>query len=332
MTVDLLAGTATGGDAQGDTLTGIENLSGSNGDDTLTGDAGDNRLVGRQGADHLYGGAGDDVLAGGGGGDANDGGAGVDTVDYSDSWGLVAVNLLTGKGSGAEAASDTYISIENVTGSAFDDRIIGDAAINRLIGNAGNDSLDGGGGNDVLVGGAGADKLVGGLGDRDAADYQGATAAVTVNLASGGTAGDAAGDTYSGIEFVYGSDQGDSITGDAAINRLVGNGGNDSLDGAAGNDYLLGGAGNDALIGGAGADVFCFDGVFGSDTITDFWSGAGRTDRIWLTGLGINDFASVMAHAVDSAAGVVITAAGHGDITLSGITLASLNADDFLFS
>ena len=39
MTVDLTTGTGTGGDAQGDTLIGIENVTGSKaGGDTLTGD------------------------------------------------------------------------------------------------------------------------------------------------------------------------------------------------------------------------------------------------------------------------------------------------------
>src|SRR3546814_5612601 len=36
VTVDLTTGTGLGGDAQGDTLSGIENLTGSNYDDTLT--------------------------------------------------------------------------------------------------------------------------------------------------------------------------------------------------------------------------------------------------------------------------------------------------------
>ena len=58
MTVDLAVGTGTGGDAQGDTLTGIEQLIGSNANDTLGGDAGNNGL---------WGGAGDDVLTGGAG-------------------------------------------------------------------------------------------------------------------------------------------------------------------------------------------------------------------------------------------------------------------------
>ena len=332
VTVNLVTNTGTGGDAEGDTLAGIENLAGSNHADVLTGDAGANRLVGRQGADQLFGGGGDDIFDTGGGYDFVDGGAGVDTVTYHDSWDYVVVNLATGKGSYAEASRDVYVNVENIEGSAFADRITGDANVNRLAGLAGDDTIDGGAGNDILVGGAGGDTLIGGAGDRDAASYQDALLGVVVNLALGGTGGEAAGDTYSGIEYVYGSASADQITGDAAINRLTGGAGNDVLDGAAGNDYILGDAGNDTLIGGLGADVFVFEKGFGNDTISDFWTGTGRTDRVWLTGVGFDDFADVQANAVDTAAGVVITLAGEGTLTFTGVTLAQLNADDFIFS
>ncbi len=319
------------GDAAGDSYSSIENLSGSNFDDVLTGDDGVNRLVGRQGADTLEGRGGNDVLVGGGGYDTLDGGSGIDTADYSGSWGLVWVNLATGKGSGAEAAKDVLSNIENVNGSGFDDILTGDSQVNRLAGAGGNDALKGGGGNDVLVGGAGADALDGGTGDRDAADYQSARAAVTVNLVSGGTGGEAAGDSYVSIEYVYGSAFDDAITGNDAVNRLAGNGGNDILDGAKGNDYLVGGAGDDTMTGGEGHDVFEFSGLSGNDTISDFAAGAGRTDRIWFTDSGLADFADVLAHARDSAGGVVIDINGQGSITLAGVTVAALTADDFLF-
>ena len=44
-------GDRSGGDAEGDTLTNIENLTGSNFDDTLEGNAGNNKLVGGLGTD-----------------------------------------------------------------------------------------------------------------------------------------------------------------------------------------------------------------------------------------------------------------------------------------
>jgi len=70
VTVNLAANTASGGDAAGDTLSGIENLSGSNlAVDTLTGNAGANVLQGWGANDALIGGAGKDTLTGGAGAD-----------------------------------------------------------------------------------------------------------------------------------------------------------------------------------------------------------------------------------------------------------------------
>lgn len=330
--VNLLANTATGGDALGDTLSSIENLSGSLFDDTLVGNNGDNRLVGLQGADTLIGNGGNDTFDTGGGYDHVDGGDGVDTVTYDDSWDFVEVNLATGEGRYGEASRDTYVGVENVVGSAFADRLTGDANVNRLNGLAGNDTLGGGDGNDVLVGGAGADALIGGAGDRDAASYQEAAAGVSLNLSTGGTAGEALGDTFNGVEYVYGSQFADTIVGDAFVNRLTGGNGNDALDGADGNDYVIGEAGNDALTGGLGDDVFVFTAGFGNDTVTDFAAGAGRADRLWLSGVGINDFAGVLANATDTAGGAVINVVGHGSITLANVLVASLDVDDFLFS
>ncbi|MGO1079696.1 beta strand repeat-containing protein [Inquilinus sp. CA228] len=67
--VSLASGLGGGGEAQGDTLSGIENLSGSQGSDSLYGDAGANVLQGWNGNDALFGRAGKDTLTGGAGGD-----------------------------------------------------------------------------------------------------------------------------------------------------------------------------------------------------------------------------------------------------------------------
>ena len=65
--VDLLMGIGTGGDAQGDTYSSIENVVGSANADTLIGTNGVNRLEGGDGADILKGAGGADVLIGGNG-------------------------------------------------------------------------------------------------------------------------------------------------------------------------------------------------------------------------------------------------------------------------
>ena len=71
-----------GGDAEGDTLRGIEHLTGSDYNDTLAGDGGDNILTGGDGNDDIYGGpaGGDDKMYGGNGDDRLFGGQGDDSL------------------------------------------------------------------------------------------------------------------------------------------------------------------------------------------------------------------------------------------------------------
>ena len=97
VTVNLTAGTASGGDAAGDTLVAgsFENIDGSDAADTLTGTAGANTINGF---------AGNDVIEGGAGADTLDGGAGVDTLAYRGSVAGVTIDLSTSTASGGDAA------------------------------------------------------------------------------------------------------------------------------------------------------------------------------------------------------------------------------------
>ncbi len=81
--VNLSSGAGLDADAQGDTLTGIENLIGSAFNDVLTGDAGTNKLAGGDGADTLKGGSGADKLNGGLGLDVLTGHGGADTFVFN---------------------------------------------------------------------------------------------------------------------------------------------------------------------------------------------------------------------------------------------------------
>ena len=220
VTVNLATGAASGGDAQGDTLVGIELLSGSAHDDRLTGDDGDNWLLGRAGADIL------------------DGGEGSDYLSYWQSDAGVTVNLATGAASGGHASGDVFSGIEWLRGSSHDDDLTGDDGPNFLWGLGGDDRLVGGGGNDDIWGGAGADFIDGGAG-QDWAAFSDSDSAVTVNLATGAASGgDAQGDTLVGIELLSGSAHDDRLTGDDGDNSLLGRAGADILDGGEGSDYL----------------------------------------------------------------------------------------------
>lgn len=78
--VSLAIGSGLSGHADGDVLSGIENLIGSNSDDHLHGDSGGNAIDGGAGNDALLGDAGNDLLMGGDGNDILDGGLGIDAL------------------------------------------------------------------------------------------------------------------------------------------------------------------------------------------------------------------------------------------------------------
>ena len=178
---DVNAGTAgedfIAGAAGNDTLSGgagEDRLYGDAGDDTLNGGGGADILMGGDGVDSLFGdaladvlsgGNGNDILTGGAGADTLLGGAGSDTASYATSASAINVNLTTGAATGGDAQGDTFTSIENLTGSGFNDGLVGDGNVNILTGNAGNDTLQGLGGADTLYGGLGSDVFIVGQGD-----------------------------------------------------------------------------------------------------------------------------------------------------------------------
>lgn len=244
--VNLFRGTAFDQDTGRDTIIGIENVSGSSGDDYLTGDDNDNQLIGNDGNDRLAGGGGDDMLLGGIGadrllgddgndtqlgGDGDDrlyigagddvleGGDGVDWV-YSNPNGTNVIDLSNTGTQSTGFGNDTLTEIENISGSRYGDALTGDDGANKLRGNAGDDTLYGNGGADNLLGSNGADLLDGGAGND---------------------------------RLMAGSDN-DTLYGQGGDDRLWGGHGDDLLDGGAGDDTFASDAGDDTLIGGDGQD------------------------------------------------------------------------------
>lgn len=237
-----LTGTTTGhgGDAEGDRISGVMNLTGSDHEDALGG----NNLV-----NILNGGRGDDYLQGREGGDTLNGASGIDTAVYVDSAAGVMVDLAAGTASLGDAAGDTLISIENLIGSDFADVFAGSNFANRLDGRDGDDTMSGGNGADVLLGGAGVDTLLGGNGDD----------------ALKGGAGD---------DTITGEAGRDRVVGEDGNDTLLGGAGSDYLLGGNGEDLLNAGIGYNHSEGGAGADIFQFTTLgSGATAIMDWEAG-----------------------------------------------------------
>ncbi|MBX7542092.1 calcium-binding protein [Qipengyuania sphaerica] len=172
--------------------------------DTYFSGTGNETISALGGADLIYGNLGNDFI---------DGGSGKDTVSYKGATEGVFVRLsLSGVQQDTLGAGiDTLVSIENLTGTQFRDRLEGDATGNRLEGLGGDDRVYGHGGNDVIVLDTGNDRAWAGADD----------------------------------DRIYGQDGNDRIYGDNGDDRLYGQADDDTLIGGAGNDEMVGGTGND---------------------------------------------------------------------------------------
>jgi Ca2+-binding RTX toxin-like protein len=261
-----------------DTITGIENLAGSDTADILYGNSSANEigggdaadiLAGRGGNDNLHGDAGDDILDGGDGDDVIAGGDGDNTASFASATNGVTVTVVeTGPGILQDTGQgiDTLSNIRNLVGSEYGDHLNGSAGDNSLIANAGDDTLVAGDGDDLLDGGGGSDLLYGGLGDDSY--YVDAQADLVFESAAEGTdtVGASAGFyLYENLEnlillddtgdiFGVGNALANEITGNNGSNLLIAGGGADILHGQDGNDSLYGQDGSDALFGDAGID------------------------------------------------------------------------------
>ena len=176
MTLSLLSGSGSAGDATGDSYSSIENVSGSAYNDQLTGNTAANYLSGGDGRDMLDGGEGDDTLHGGSGADTLNGGEDLDVADYSGSNAAININLQAMTVTGGHGTGDVLSGIDGVMGTGFDDTIIGfdqyglsgDVYTNVLWGGGGNDYIDARSGNDSVYGGDGNDTILAGAGDDTA--------------------------------------------------------------------------------------------------------------------------------------------------------------------
>jgi uncharacterized delta-60 repeat protein len=260
------------------TITVNFNLVGNSLTNSLTGNAYANTLDGGAGIDTLIGGMGDDTYIV----DLTVTGTLQDTMTEAVSAGTDTIQLR-GSSTNASAtsltladnfenfdASNTGLSLLNLTGNTVN---------NRLLGNAANNVLSGGTGVDTLIGGAGNDTyIIDNIGDLV---YE--TTTTTSGIDAGGIdlvqVGIAtAGGSYTLSNFV----ENGTLTNTVAFN-LTGNSLNNTLIGNAATNTLNGELGNDTLIGGAGVDTFVVNS--GTDTITDLGTGGADVLQVGVGGI-----------------------------------------------
>ena len=358
-----MASMGMGGDAEGDILHGIDNLTGSDHADLLQGDGMRNVLMGGKGDDWddpettganmreggLFGGAGNDLLSGGDGNDWLDGGTGRDDI-----WGGDGDDNLHGGGGddapysvaadGTESVLSTSVSI---AGYDIDQlMIMGTTATDTpddgtshwragLFGGKGNDTLDGGGGSDMLIGGPGDDHFIydgddpvrdGGPGS-DTLDASRQAIAATINLglndADVNTNDDPSDDTHLGVKDI------ENVIGTRLSDDLDGSMAANTLMGAGGNDTLDGGGGNDKLDGGNNRDSLTGGAgadVFVFSTETGHSSGFADADLTAVAATdkdNITDFSSRQKDMLD------VSALGLSDADLTAVLAAASYTRDF---
>lgn len=328
-----------------DTLSEIEDLSGSAFDDVLSGNDGANDIDGAGGNDLMSGGAGNDYYHVDSEGDIviEAMGEGIDSVGSALTFHLSDfmenLYLLSGGGviNGTGNAQNNLVSgngfVNEIRGEDGDDRLLGFGADDTLYGGDGDDYFEGGTGNDALLGGPGDDFYY--VIDEDAIVESQDEGFDTVQ---------------SGVSFILpahvenlwllgveptsgsGNDLDNGLIGDILSNTLSGMDGDDGLQGLEGDDILYGGngddtlaggSGNDQLRGGAGDDVLDYD----PDDVFTVDGGTG-TDTLAIQGEGVAlDLGGVAGAPITGIEFIDLTGIGFNTLLLREADIVSLSDD-----
>ena len=252
---------------------------------------------------------------------------------------------------------DFTSNISSITGTNGNDELVGGSLDDHIIGLEGDDMLNGhtgndtyyykkGDGNDIIDDIYGINKLV--LEDINPEDVQVSPAnqgddAQLKIISTGETitlVDENKHSKYYHIEFADGTIWESADILDNTIIR--GTDGDDNLAGYFGvqQNIIDGGAGDDILTGGFHTpDIFVFAKGYDQDVIRDFTS----LDIIDLRGYGISSFEEAISYASDQQIGTfsnqIIFDFGEGDqltvtnnVNISGIEIANLSEDNFIFS
>ncbi len=295
VTVNLATGIALDGSGGTDTLSNIEFIRGSDGDDLLIGGGAG---IGVSNFEAFRGEAGNDTIQGG---------DGFDRAEYNSATGPITIDVALGRVSGdASVGTDTLDSVEWIRGSDFADTYRGGLPPNANTSFSGlaDDVFEGRGGNDI----------VNGDGNTTAA-YFSATGGVVVDLAAGTARGDASvgTDALSGVANVVGSEFADRIRGNAGDNFIQGRDGIDTLDGGAGVDtaFYFSNSSTSGLIINLATSTVTNDGLGNADIIANF-------ENVEGTFFGDQIAGSAVANRLDGHAGDDTIGGGGGNDTLIG--------------
>jgi Ca2+-binding RTX toxin-like protein len=322
VTINLLAGTATGASIGSDAIVNFELavgsmhadvITGTNGHNTIWGLWGNDSVYGLLGNDLVFGENGNDVLIGAGGADALHGEEGADYVyagdDADTGTGGLGVDVLLGENGADALAGGT--EQDYLFGGNDNDTLSGEDGVDVLHGEGGDDVAFGGNGIDYFYAGAGADAATGGN-DVD----------IFVMDAGNDTATGEGGNDY-----VYAGADNDTVFGGAGVDVLLGEAGNDIIDGGADVDYAYLGTGD---------DTFIMDGAVAGvnvDVLYDFTPGAGSNDLLRLLSTSFTTIAQVQAAMIDTGNGYsILTIDPDTQIWIIGVTPGQLAAGDVVFS
>ena len=225
-------------------------------------------------------------------------GAGTDLIDASvvnqaaviyltpGYWGYLGATKASTITSAGQITVNFGSVIENLTGSAFDDRLYGNEVANLIEGGSGNDLLEGWAGNDTLFGGAGNDSITGGV-DNDSIDGGDGTDTLTVSgtflnytirydsntvkYSIEAKTGNEGKDTFSNIEFIRFSDKAVQLSTLVLGTTFNGSNINETITGTLGDDTINGSGGTDTfLVTGTISDyIISYNRAKSSVTLTD---------------------------------------------------------------
>jgi Ca2+-binding RTX toxin-like protein len=284
VTVNLAAGTATGGTLN-DQIANFTQIKGTKYNDNITGDnQGDLILLG-DGNNTVHDGSGNDSIFAGAGNNYIDAGDGNNTVsagggNNSILAGIGADSITTGDGANSIDAGDGNDTIlagngnNTIYGRGGADSISAGIGRNYIDAGDGNDWVSAGGGNNTIYGGTGNDTILAGDGNNLIFGGDDDDRIVTGNGANTVDGG-------SGNDYISTGSGADSITGDDGNDTILAGDGNNYVDGGTGDDSIVSGIGASTLIGGIGNDI-----IYGNSGADSIDGGAGNDFIVAGTGPG----------------------------------------------